>query len=118
MFGFLSFFLSPTSVLAPLAALAIGATLGFGGGFLKGHDTAVAKYRVASLQTQVAELEKAAEEKERIIAEDAKSAEAMEAESAALREQIRGYLDATPTPAAACRLSPGQLQFIRDIATR
>lgn len=118
MMGILSFFLSPTSVLAPLAALAIGLTLGGGAGFIRGHDFATAKYRVAALQTQVSELEKAAEDKERLIDEDRRTAEALEIESAALRKQIEGFLHATPTQSASCRLSDGQLQFIRDLATR
>ncbi len=116
MMGILSFFLSPTSVLAPLAALAFGLTLGFGGGFLKGHDVAVAQYQVASLREEVNNWKKAAEDKEKIIEEDRKLAESQAEEIANIQKLIKEASDDPTSSADTCKLSSDQLHNLRRLA--
>jgi hypothetical protein len=118
MFSVLSFFLNPTSVLAPIAALVLGLTLGAAGGFVTGYDVAVAKYQVASLTQQISDLAEASVEKERIIEEDAKSADLMEASRAALEAEIEKVLHAPHSRPGACRLNAEQLLQLRRLSAK
>lgn len=113
----LSFFLRPTSFLAPLAAAGLALVVGFGSGYVKGFSTAVASYKVASLQQQVEELRQAAEKSERISGESAALAAKYEAEGDALRTQISEIANAQP-PGDVCRLDGRRLQQLRAIAAK
>lgn len=112
----LSFFLNPTSVLAPLAALALGLTIGAGGGFVKGFDSAVTRHQVAALKSEISELRKASEEKERQLAADRELAESQEASRRALEAEIEKVRNDQANRPNACRLTPEQLQYIKRIA--
>ncbi len=118
MMGILSFFLSPTSVLAPLAALAFGLTLGFGGGFLKGHDVAVTRYQVASLRDEVSQYKTAAEALEKQLESDREIAEAQEAKRAALEAEIEKVLHAPDNRSDVCRIPADRMQHLRAILTK
>ncbi len=92
--------------------------LGFGGGWAKGFDSAVAKYQVAALQQEVANLKKAAEESNKILEEGAKSADLMEARRSALDAEIEKVLHAPNNRSDACRLLPQQLQQLRSYVAK
>lgn len=113
----LSFFLRPTSFLAPLAAGAIAGVIGFGGGYVRGYTHAIGDYKVASLQQQVTELRQAAETSERLSDENARMAETHAHESAVLRSQIKEISDAQPA-GDICRLGPERLRQLRSIAAK
>ncbi len=116
MLSLLGFFIKPTSFLAPLAALGLGLTLGFGGGFLKGHDVAVTKYRVAALQDEVAQWKKASDDLGKQLEEDQKIADAHEQEASVLRNRIREIVDAQAATPVRCKLDSRELQQLRAIA--
>lgn len=110
--------LNPAAWAQTVAAAILAFGLGTGLGYVKGFDGAVAKYQVASLKAEVADLKKAADDKEKILAEDTERAQKLEAEGNALREQIKGILDATLPVPDACKLGRGQLLQLRAIATK
>lgn len=114
----LSFFLRPTSFLAPLAAGALAGIIGFGGGYVRGYTHAIGDYKVASLQQQVTELRQAAETSERLSDETAALASKYEAEGAALKAQINEVLNAQPVGDPTCRLSPERVRQLRTIAAK
>lgn len=111
----LSFFLRPTSFLAPLAAGAIAGIIGFGGGFAKGYGVAVSDHKVGSLQRQIAEMRQASEAREKILEEDAELANHHQAEVARLHKLVKDIQDATPTANDHCKLTALQLQQLKSV---
>lgn len=114
----LSLLANPMAALQMIGVGVIALGLGFGGGWIKGYDAAVAKYQVASLKEEVSAWKKASDEKEKILAADGERAQKLEEESTALREKIKDILDATPPVSAACKLSRDQLLKLRTIASQ
>jgi hypothetical protein len=118
MLGILSFFMNPQSVLAPLAAAALALTVGYGGGYIRGHDGAVANYRVAALNQQVAEMKNAADSMAKQLEDDRKLVEVAENERLALEAEIQKVIHAQASSTPACRLSAPQLLLLKRAADK
>jgi hypothetical protein len=114
----LSLLANPMAVLQMIGVGVVALVLGFGGGWVKGYDSAVAKYQVASLKQQVSDLEKAAEESSKILEEDAKSADLMEDRRSVLDAEIEKVLHAPNNRSDACRLLPEQLRRLRSFVAK
>jgi hypothetical protein len=112
--GFLGLLFNPSA----WAAVALSLIMGFSTGYIKGYDTATAKHRVVALQEEVAELKKAADERESILAEDSKSADLMEVQRKAFEAEIEKVLHAPNRRSNACRFDPEQLRTISRLAAK
>lgn len=118
MMRFISFFINPTSFLAPLAAAGIAFALGSAIGFAKGYDfadTQALKATIVSLEKDRKDLLLASEQKDAQLAahefrveEDRKTQELFDVE-------IKGWL---ASRSAACRVTADELRKLTAAAAR
>lgn len=118
MGALLGFFMSPTSVLAPIAAAALAFGLGAGLGYVRGFDGAVAKYQVASLKAENEGLRKAIIGSQNQLTADRELAEAQEKSRAELEAEIERASHVPSNRTDVCRFTSGELQYIRDTIAR
>jgi hypothetical protein len=110
----LSLIANPMAALQMIGVGVVAFGLGFGGGYIKGFDGAIAKYQVASLKEEVRLYKKAAEDTAKQLEEDRALAESQENQRAALETEIERTLHATANRSDACRLNSEQLLRLRS----
>lgn len=111
----LSLLANPAGLLQMIGVGVVAFGLGGGLGYVKGFNDAVSGLRVASLQEEVEQYKKAAEDTAKQLAEDSELAQAQESKRAALEAEVEKVLHATPSNRPdGCRLSGDQLFKLRS----
>jgi hypothetical protein len=118
MLGILSFFVNPTSVLAPLAAAGIAFTLGAGLGFVKGYDAADTqnlRATIVSLEKDRKDLISAAEQKDAQLAAHELRVEEDRSTQEKFDAEVKAWMSHRP---ASCRIDAAELRKLNSAAAR
>jgi len=99
---------------AAWVAVAMSATVAFGGGFVKGHGFANARH----WQERAAALEDAARKKDEILKRDAARLADEQRRSDDLEQELAKMVEAANHDKGACALSDADLSELRDLARR